>query len=102
MQQAIFVDIALIFPGLISGLIGALGSAAGMTNAVPQGLSELGSDVVFVGLLLVLAYCGVSSLLGYEPNKLPLISDRVTKTMPTIDMFDNEGRFIPPQMQKEE
>jgi len=102
MQQAIFVDIALIFPGLLSGLLGVLGSVAGVSNPVPQGLGELGSDVVFVGLLLVLAYCAVSSLLGIEPNKLPLISDRVTRTMPTLDMFDDQGRFIPPQAQEQE
>lgn len=102
MQQAIFVDIALIIPGLLSGLTAVVAGAAGVNVGLPEGVAPLMSSAVFVSLLLVLTYCTVSSLLGIEPNKIPLISDRVSQTMPTIDMFDDQGRFIPPQIREEE
>ena len=65
-------------------------------DAIPQKLMEGTTDVVFVSLLVVLTYCIGSSLLGKEPGALPLISDRVRDRMPTIDMFDDQGRFMPP------
>lgn len=102
MQQAIFVDIALIVPGLLSGLTAVVAGAAGVNAGLPEGVAPLMSGAVFVSLLLVLTYCTVSSLLGIEPNKIPLISERVSQTMPTIDMFDDQGRFIPPQIREEE
>lgn len=102
MQQAIFVDIALILPGLFTGLFSVLAGAAGADVGVPESLRVVATDAVFVSLILVLAYCSVSSVLGIEPNKLPLISERVSRTMPTIDMFDDQGRFMPPDMREEE
>lgn len=96
MQQAIFIDIALFFPSLIIGL-GAL-IAGGAASAVTQAAGELFSDVMFGSLLLVLLYCAGSSLLGREPDGIPLISDAVKDRMPTIDMFDNEGRFVPREL----
>jgi len=93
MQQAIFVDIALFFPGLLGGLLGAVG----ITKNLPQAFTVLSTDAIFASLLLVLGYCTVSSLLGFEPDKIPLISNNVKDRMPTIDMFDDEGRFIPRQ-----
>jgi hypothetical protein len=93
MQQAIFVDIALFFPGLLAALFGLIGSGAGFQ--VPPGLAELGSDVIFGAMLLTIGYASVSSLLGITPNKIPLISQAVDDRMPTIDMFDNSGQFIP-------
>jgi hypothetical protein len=93
MQQAIFVDIALFFPGLLAALFGIIGSGAGFQ--IPPGLAELGSDVIFGAMLLTIGYASVSSLLGITPNKIPLISQAVDDRMPTIDMFDNQGQFIP-------
>ena len=92
LNQAIFVDIALIFPGLIGGI----GKAAlpGLGVELPAGLGETLTDGVFFALLATLAYCAISSLLGEEPNKLPLISKTVNDRMPTIDMFNDEGFFI--------
>lgn len=100
MQQAIFVDISLIFPGLVSGLFTVLLSVAG--TAPPPGMKEIFDDAIFVTLLLTLAYCTASSLLGTEPNKLPLISNAVSDRMPTVDMFDEEGRYIPRELREEE
>ena len=93
MQQAIFVDIALFFPGLLAALFGLIGSGAGFQ--IPPGLAELGSDVIFGAMLLTIGYASVSSLLGITPNKIPVISQAVDDRMPTIDMFDNQGQFIP-------
>ena len=93
MQQAIFVDIALFFPGLITGLTSFVLQGAGVN--VPPSVSELSSDLIFGALLITLAYCSISSLLGIEPDKIPLISDSVKARMPTIDMIDSDGRFNP-------
>jgi len=92
MQQAIFVDIWLIVPGLLSGIYG-LGMTA-LKAESPAGLGEIGNDAIFVILLLVLAYCTGSSLLGVAPDKLPFISQAVSDRMPTLDMFDKDGRMV--------
>uniref|UniRef100_A0A7S4J8K4 EF-hand domain-containing protein n=1 Tax=Odontella aurita TaxID=265563 RepID=A0A7S4J8K4_9STRA len=97
MQQAIFLDIALFFPGLIGGVISAIGG-----DVIPTGVSEIGTDAIFVSLLAVLGYCSVSSLLGITPDKIPLISQSVTDRMPTIDNFDDELRYIPPSEREAE
>ena len=86
MQQAIFIDIALFFPGLITGILGLMLGGAGVK--LPSAITELGTDAIFASLLLALGYCVVSSILGMTPNKLPLISKAVDDRMPTVDMFD--------------
>ncbi|GMH48433.1 hypothetical protein TL16_g00287, partial [Triparma laevis f. inornata] len=100
LQQAIFVDIALIFPGLLSGIARAGLPAIGVT--LPAAFMETFDDATFVALLGVLGYCVVSSLLGREPGGIPFVSKAVGDRMPTIDMFDDEGRFIPRQMRERE
>lgn len=86
MQQAIFVDIALFFPGLVTGVLGLI--LGGMKTELPASVVQLGTDAIFVTLLLALGYCTVSSLLGIAPNKLPILSNAVEDRMPTVDMFD--------------
>jgi Ca2+-binding EF-hand superfamily protein len=93
MQQAIFLDIALFFPGLIAALYALIGQAAGFS--LPPAVTEIGSDVMFVILLTTIGYATVSSLLGQTPNKIPFISEAVEARMPTVDMFDDQGRFNP-------
>lgn len=90
MQQAIFLDIALFFPGLIGGLFGIAGLQ------LPGIASQLGNDAIFVTLLATIGYCVVSSLLGVAPNKIPLISSSVESRMPSVDMFDvdMEGNIV--------
>eukprot|EP00565_Helicotheca_tamesis_P007494 CAMPEP_0185730122 /NCGR_PEP_ID=MMETSP1171-20130828/8646_1 /TAXON_ID=374046 /ORGANISM="Helicotheca tamensis, Strain CCMP826" /LENGTH=357 /DNA_ID=CAMNT_0028399113 /DNA_START=173 /DNA_END=1246 /DNA_ORIENTATION=+ len=100
MQQAIFLDIALFFPGLVSGLLSLILGQAG--NPIPKAVSELSTDAIFVTLLLALGYCAVSSLLGITPDKIPIVSQAVSDRMPTIDMFDDQGRFMPREMGGEE
>ena len=91
MQQAIYLDIALFFPGLLAALYALIASGTNMT--LPPSVIELGSDALFGGLLLTLTYCVVSSLLGQTPDKLPFISDATNSRLPTVDMFDESGRF---------
>ena len=100
MQQAIFLDIALIFPGLFIGLGGlVLGKVGSPVSAVT---GEVFADVIFGILVLVLAYCTGSSLLGQEPDSIPFISASVKDRMPTLDMFDDQGRFVPREQREEE
>jgi len=86
MQQSIFLDIALFFPGLFGALYGILFSNV---LPLPQAVTVLGNDAVFFGLLLTIGYCTVSSLLGIAPDKIPLLSDAVSARMPTVDSFSN-------------
>jgi len=93
MQQAIYLDIALFFPGLIAAVYSLIGNGLGFQ--LPPAATEVGSDVLFVTLLVTVGYSMVSSLLGITPDKIPLISDAVNNRMPTVDMFDSSGRFNP-------
>jgi Ca2+-binding EF-hand superfamily protein len=93
MQQAIFIDIALFFPGLLAALYELIGQGVGFK--LPRVVTEIGSDAMFALLLLTLGYSVVSSLLGQVPNKIPIISQAVESRMPTVDMFDESGRFNP-------
>lgn len=97
MQQAIYLDIALFFPGLIAALISVISPAS-----IPSSISELGSDALFLTMFAAVAYSCISSLLGEEPNKLPLISRAVEARMPTVEMFDSEGRFVPRNKREKE
>ncbi len=100
MQQAIFLDIALFFPGLLGTLLAFIGSSAGLQ--VPQSVVQGSSTAIFGVLVLAVVYCSISSLVGIKPNLIPLISDAVEDRMPTIDMFDDEGRFIPRNQRQED
>ncbi len=98
MQQAIFLDIALFFPGLVGALLGLLASGAGVQ--LPSIVAELGSDLIFGTLLVAVTYASISSLLGITPNKIPGVSQAVEDRMPSVDMFDDEGRFVPRQLRE--
>jgi hypothetical protein len=99
-QQALFVDIALFLPGLLFAATGFIASGTGFE--IPPGVIELGSDAVFGALLLTIAYSSVSSVLGITPDKIPFISQAVEDRMPNIDMFDENGKFSPPEMRNDE
>lgn len=94
MQQAIYFDIALFVPSLLTSLGGL--ALSGLGVQIPEAVSQLGSDAVFLTLLAGIGYAIVSSLLGITPDKVPFISSAVDARMPTIDMFDAEGRFLGP------
>lgn len=93
MQQAIYLDIALFFPSLISALYAIVSGPTGFQ--LPASVTELGSDAMFFTLLLTIGYATVSSLLGKTPNQIPIISNAVENRMPSADMFDDQGRFNP-------
>lgn len=93
MQQAIFLDIALFFPGLLAALYSLVASSAGFS--LPAGAVVLANDALFLVVLATIGYASISSLLGKTPDKIPLISQATNDRMPTIDMFDETGRFIP-------
>ncbi len=95
MQQAIFIDIALFFPGLISG-VSAIIAGSGAVQ-LPSGLGGVLETAVFITLLLTLGYASVSSLLGITPDKIPIISKAALDRIPSADMFivDKEGRIVP-------
>lgn len=93
MQQAIYLDIALFFPGLLGALVAGLGSVAGFS--IPPAVGQGGSTAIFALLCLLVTYASASSLLGIQPDKIPIISAAVEDRMPTIDSFDDEGRFVP-------
>eukprot|EP00547_Thalassionema_nitzschioides_P016500 CAMPEP_0194239328 /NCGR_PEP_ID=MMETSP0158-20130606/5829_1 /TAXON_ID=33649 /ORGANISM="Thalassionema nitzschioides, Strain L26-B" /LENGTH=377 /DNA_ID=CAMNT_0038973781 /DNA_START=152 /DNA_END=1285 /DNA_ORIENTATION=+ len=99
-QQAIYLDIAMFLPGFLGLLVGAVASGAGIN--IPPALTELSSDLIFGTLVLSIAYAVVSSLLGVTPDKIPGISQRVKERMPTIDMFDMNGQFIPKELREKE
>ena len=99
MQQAIFLDIALFFPGILGALVAAIGAGAGLQ--IPDPVVQSTSTAIFGALVLTVGYASVSSLLGIKPNLIPIISDAVEDRMPTIDMFDDEGRFIPRNQREE-
>ena len=94
MQQAIYLDIALFIPGLIASLNGLV--LGGLGVQIPEAVSQIGSDAVFVTLLVAIGYSVASSILGITPDKIPFVSDAANRRMPTIDMFDAQGKFIGP------
>ena len=106
MGQAIYLDVALFFPGLLATVVTLLGRAANgggelaaASSLVPPQIAELGADAVFLTMAATIAYCVGSSLLGITPDKIPIMSQAVQDRMLTKDMFDENGRFVlPPDM----
>ncbi|CAB9508174.1 Inherit from NOG: protein transport [Seminavis robusta] len=90
MQQAIFLDVALFVPGLIAALTSGATQALGLN--IPPMVGELSSDALFVGLVAILGYSAVSSLLGVTPDKVPFVSQAVNDRLPSADMIE----FIDP------
>mmetsp|Transcript_11750 Transcript_11750/g.16940 ORF Transcript_11750/g.16940 Transcript_11750/m.16940 type:complete len:372 (+) Transcript_11750:329-1444(+) len=100
MQQAIFVDFALFFPGILLGASQMLPKITGASIA--PSVVETAYDLVFFSMLGVFAYVTISSLLGITPDKLPIISKAVNDRMPSIDMFDEDGTFSSKRDDKDE
>merc|ERR1712232_452966 len=80
MKQAIFLDVALFLPGVLSGLFTFLFSQENsnlLGNIIPATAQtgEIASDAVFFILLASIGYSVVSSIAGVVPDKLPIISD---------------------------
>jgi len=74
--QAIYLDVVLIFPQLLRGIVGP-------TNQfIPQGLAETGANTVFYAILFGSLYSIVSNIGGKTPNEIPIISEAVDSQMP--------------------
>jgi Chloroplast import apparatus Tic20-like len=83
MQQAIFLDIALIFPSLIGSVAGILAKQG--DGDIPIEFSSAGSTLTFLSISACIIYSSVSSLLGIIPDKIPLISERAKLRVPTAE-----------------
>ena len=83
MQQAIFFDIALIFPGLI-GTIGTAVAKQGEFE-LPKIIGDTGSTATFLVISAGIIYSMISSLLGVVPDKVPFISQRAKLRVPTAE-----------------
>ena len=92
-QQAIFLDIALIVPGIVGGVCGILLPYLGVE--IPPAVAVYASTGTFFIFSAAIIYSLVCSVSGITPDKLPFISERVENRVPTADMFDEEGRYIP-------
>lgn len=103
-QQAIYLDISLIIPGLVGPLIVVASSVLGFP--VPAEVSTLAATATFATFIALLLYSVLSSLFGIEPDKIPFVSTQVKKRVPTTEefrsMFDDEGNFKPIKKQIEE
>jgi hypothetical protein len=87
MQQAIFLDIFLFFPGLIAALYSLIAQGLG-GSGIPSGFAELGSDAIFFSLLVAIGYSTIFSLLGKTPDKIPFLSQAVSDRMPSFEVTD--------------
>ena len=95
-QQAIFLDIALIFPGLIGGVISAIATQS--NSPLPQSVIDLSSTATFLSISAAIIYSMGSSLAGILPDKIPLVSERVKVRVPTAEdilkMLNDQENFM--------
>ena len=66
-QQAVLIDIALIFPSLIGEGLDGVG--------VPRIYEEMGNNFAYYGLMSAVIYSVVMNLRGRKPNGIPYVSD---------------------------
>lgn len=85
MQQAIFFDIALIFPGVLGSVVSLLISQT--DYEIPSAVGTIGSTATFLLVSLGIIYSLVSSLLGIVPDKIPIFSDRAKLRVPTAEQI---------------
>lgn len=67
MQQALLLDIALIFPSLLGQLAGQI--------RLPDILATSGSNAVYLAMILSVGYSIASNATGKVPDKIPVISE---------------------------
>jgi hypothetical protein len=68
-QQAVLIDVALIFPTLI-------GEAVGSADAnLPRSIMEPSSNFVWIAYVSMCIYCVASNLRGKKPDQIPFISN---------------------------
>lgn len=90
LKQALFLDVAILVPGITVGLLGAIGSGLGLPAS---GLvQELLNDAVVFGTLVTIAYASASSLLGVTPEQVPWVSQATNRRMVTRDTFRQDDK----------
>jgi hypothetical protein len=84
-QLAIFLDIALIIPGVF----GAIADLAlkSLSVPLPPVAYDAAATATFLIFSSVILYSVVSSLAGVEPDKIPFITERVKQRVPTTEEF---------------
>ena len=75
MQQAVLLDIALIFPQLFQSIFGAT------SIKVPEALVEPSSSFVFFFIVASIIYSCGSNALGKTPNQIPIISQAAEQSI---------------------
>ena len=75
MQQAVLLDIALIFPQLFQSLFGAT------SLKVPEAVIEPASSFVFFAIFVGVLYSCGSNLLGKAPTGIPVISQAAEQSI---------------------
>lgn len=70
MQQAVILDIGLIFPSLLGQLIGLGGG-----SFLPRVLVESGNNFIFYCLVASVGYSLFSNATGKLPNGIPIVSE---------------------------
>lgn len=98
-QQAILLDISLIFPGILGSVVAF--AAKGLGFSVPAEVANAASSALFLTFVGLFLYGVGTSWLGVEGDGIPFISERVKQRVPTtkefMSMFDEEGNFRPPK-----
>jgi hypothetical protein len=91
-QQAIYIDIALIVPSILSGVI-TIGAPYAGISLSPE-LIELSSTTTFLAFAAMLLYSLASSIFfGQLPNKIPWISKRAEERLGILeDRFTDNDR----------
>jgi hypothetical protein len=74
-QQAILLDIALIFPQLLGSFAGVSGFKA------PEFILEPACTTVFFAVTLSIVYSLVSNAQGKTPNQIPLVSEAAERAI---------------------
>lgn len=73
--QAIYLDIALIFPQLFKSIMGA-------TGGLPSEIGVPLTNTVFYAMIFSVTYSLFKNVQGETPNEIPLISESVESQMP--------------------
>lgn len=81
--QAFQLDIFLIIPDFVSFIAETISKSLQLT--IPPIAFDLGSTSVFLGVSLAIIYSLVTSLFGYLPNMLPIISKQAESQIPTSE-----------------
>eukprot|EP01031_Cornospumella_fuschlensis_P029092 gene29092-35112_t len=84
-QLAIFIDIALIVPGVLGSLYDA--ASKGLNSPLPHELNDVASTATFLAFSSAILYAIASSLAGKEPDKIPFVTERIKQRVPTTEEF---------------